>query len=367
MNNPPAGSILSDSLSASVQILPLAAGLYLFSVKAASGSPQRTDGQLKLPAMHVGLGPGVRSDQVQFIAGPTTDGAWLFAREDCLITKISGGGATLVLTSVRGPGGETLSIKVERLGAGADSRSEAPAPGVRPPTVAGDKALNASSQSNGHDHSVPVPKKKSKAMPRGAEDVNAPLPVQVSAHIRTRGDMHFTDAWAGRLGPGLWIESFAVKPLARFEAQDIEYKGLTGSGFETPWLSDAAMCGTKGMAVPLVGFAIRLKPGKETAAFDCEYSGYFKSGATVGPLRNGAPCRSAAANDPLEGIQVQLRKRNKATALPTADAPGSTLAAAEPKTTPLSGPSFGRYRDAPAEGHKTNGGAPPSKRSTRRA
>jgi hypothetical protein len=122
----------------------------------------------------------------------------------------------------------------------------------------------------------------------------------------------------------LWIESFSVRPLKRLGAWDIEYKGLTGSGFETPWLSDDKMCGTKGMAVPLVGFAARLKPGTVTADYDCEYSGYFQSGVTVGPLRNGAPCRSTVANDPLEGIQIRLTNRASAT-LPS----GSSASAAK--------------------------------------
>ena len=124
--------------------------------------------------------------------------------------------------------------------------------------------------------------------------------------------MTFADApWAGRVAPGLWIESFCRAAAGSASVpHDIEYKGLTGSGFETPWLSDDKMCGTKGMAVPLVGFAVRLKPGPAaTAGYDCEYSGYFQSGVTVGPLRNGAPCRSTVANDPLEGMQVRLTKR----------------------------------------------------------
>jgi hypothetical protein len=69
------------------------------------------------------------------------------------------------------------------------------------------------------------------------------------------------------------------------------------------------MCGTKGMATPLVGFALRLKPGRSGADYDCEYSGYFQSGIVVGPLRNGAPCRSSVSSDPLEGIQVRLIRR----------------------------------------------------------
>jgi hypothetical protein len=273
-----------QGMSASVQVLPLPAGLYLFSVKAASAAPPRVNGELSLPAVHVGLGPGVRTEEVEFIAGPNTHGAWLFAPGDLLVTKINGTGATLIMTSVRAPGGDVLSIKVERLEARADatpSTAEAPESIARP----------------------------SKSVPSSANN-DLVLPVQIAAHIRARGDMTFADVpWAGRVAPGLWIESFSVRPLQRLGAQDIEYKGLTGSGFETPWLSDDKMCGTKGMAVPLVGFAARLKTSSLTAGYDCEYSGYFQSGVTVGPLRNGAPCRSTVANDPLEGIQIRLTRR----------------------------------------------------------
>jgi hypothetical protein len=272
---------LTNALSASVQILPLPAGLYLFSVKASAANGIQADGQLRLPALHVGLGPGVRSDQVEFIAGPATNGAWLFAKEDLLVTKVVNPGATLVLTS------------------------------------------------------LPI-------------DATTPesLPLQITAHIRTRGDLAFTNAtWAGCLAPGLWIESFSIRPQQHFSAQDIEYKALTGSGFETPWLSDGTMCGTKGMAVPLVGFAVRLKPGNgHAASYDCEYSGYFKSGLTVGPVRNGAPCRSTVANDPLEGIRMRIAPRQAASA---ASNNASTVAKIDPQRAPVKGPSFGRYRDEP--------------------
>jgi hypothetical protein len=294
-NGNPTSTVHQDGLSASVQVLPLPAGLYLFSVKSAQPPAARANGQLSLPAVHVGLGPGVRTDQVEFIAGPSTHGAWLFAQGDLLVTRVNASGATLVMTSVRAPGGEVLSIKVERL----DSRTDAAA------AAAGMRAPK--------EPIAPV--------------TSAPaLPLQIRAHIRTRGDMSFAEApWAGRIAPGLWIESFSVRPLQRFGPQDVEYKALTASGFETPWHSDDSMCGTKGMAVPLVGFAVRLKPSAMSAAYDCEYSGYFKSGVTVGPLRNGAPCRSTVANDPLEGIQVQLLKRSTLPMAASA-APGAAVA-----------------------------------------
>jgi len=309
---------LEEAFSASVQVLPLPAGLYLFSVKAANALPAKVAGQLSLPAVHVGLGPGVRSEDVDFLAGPSTDGAWLFAQGDLLVTKVKGIGATLIMTSVRAPNGDVLSIKVERLESRADAvlaqharRTEVGAQ----PTRGSDPTL--------------ATKEADAAAIRSATD-NRALPLQIAAHIRTRGDMSFADVpWAGRVGAGLWIESFSVKPMEQFGAHDIEYKGLTGSGFETPWLSDEKMCGTKGMAVPLVGFAVRFKSSSAVANYDCEYSGYFQSGLTIGPVRNGVPCRSTVANDPLEGIQIRLIKRIAKAPLP--DAARHTLSVKDTK------------------------------------
>ena len=335
-----------EGMSASVQVLPLPTGLYLFSVKAATPTPPRIDGELTLPAVHVGLGPGVRSDQVEFIAGPSTHGAWLFAPGDLLVTKVNGNGATLIMTSVRAPGGDVLSITVERL----ESRTDVASSGPR--AVAADaKASPAAPKRLGTPTAQEAPAPK----PLAGAAANDQVPVQIGAHVRTRGDMTFADVpWAGRVGPGLWIEAFSIRPMNRFEVQDIEYKGLTGSGFETPWLSDDKMCGTKGMAVPLVGFAVRLKPGPATAGYECEYSGYFQSGVTVGPLRNGAPCRSTVANDPLEGIQVRLLKR-----LPPTFARTLAPSAAVAKDTKL------RSREAPAR--KVSGAPrPPGRDPTRR-
>jgi GT2 family glycosyltransferase len=330
-NITPAQESQEEGLSASVQVLPLQTGLYLFSVKATSSGPANTDGQLSLPAMHVGLGPGVRSDQVEFIAGPSTHGAWLFSAGDLLVTKVNGSGATLILTSVRAPGGEVLSIKVERL----DERSEATTPTATAPPVAPSKI-----PSPAHNGAGTSPSKEPGKSVFSSAAGDLPLPVQIGAHIRERGDMNFANVpWAGRVAPGLWIESFSVRPLDRFTAADIEYKALTGSGFETPWLSDNKMCGTKGMATPLVGFAIRMKPSPAAAAFDCEYSGYFQSGMTIGPLRNGAPCRSSVANDSLEGIQLRLVKRAPT---PVVESPRIGAKVAAPKPTGRNAPSSRR-------------------------
>lgn len=329
-------SLPEEGLSASAQVLPLPTGLYLFSVKAAAPLAERSTGQLSLPAMHVGLGPGVRSDQVEFMSGPGNGGTWLFAHGDVLIVKVNGSGATLILTSVRSSVGEVLSIEVERLEARTQAAASVPTQGAN----ISDKLPRAPSQAA--DVQAPAAQ-----TPKSADPVDEALtlPLQIKTHIRARGDMSFADApWAGRVAPGLWIESFSVQPLKHLGAQHIEYKALTGTGFETPWLSDDQICGTKGMSVPLVGFAVRLKPGSEASSYDCEYSGYYRSSVVVGPLRNGAPCRSTVANDPLEGIQIRIVKRPSA---PAANAGGTVKT--EPQRPGIKAPSFGRYRDAAAE------------------
>jgi GT2 family glycosyltransferase/glycosyltransferase involved in cell wall biosynthesis len=325
--------VQEEGLSASVQVLPLPAGLYLFSVKAAAPRAEPTVGQLKLPAMHVGLGPGVRSDQVEFVAGPGTDGTWLFAQGDVLVAKVNGAGATLILTSVRSSIGEVLSIAVERL----EARAQAAAP-TESANIPVNLPIPAAAESG-----APAPQAKSAVGPEGEA---LAVPLKIKTHIRSRGDVNFADTpWAGRVAPGLWIESFSVQPLKNLAAHDIEYKGLTGTGFETPWQSDDQICGTKGMSVPLVGFALRLKPSAATSVYDCEYSGYYRSGVTVGPLRNGAPCRSTVANDPLEGIQIRIAKRAKTAAGISAKAV-ATPAKGKPPGRGAKTPTFGRYREA---------------------
>jgi GT2 family glycosyltransferase len=334
MNSSVSESSRDEGLSASVQVLPLPTGLYLFSVKAAAAPLDSTSGKLRLPAMHVGLGPGTRSESVEFVSGPGTDGTWLFAHGDVLVAKVGGTGATLILTSVRASNGDVLSIAVERL----ETRSQ-PMPPIAsesekvPTQMVADAGSNADIDA-GSDQATVMP-----------TDEPFVVPMQIKTHIRSRGDMTFSDApWAGRVAPGLWIESFSIQPLKHLTAQDIEYKGLTGTGFETPWISEDQNCGTKGISVPLVGFAMRLKPHAATAAYACEYSGYYRSGVTVGPLRNGAPCRSMVANDPLEGIQIRIIKRAKEAAGASIDA--STAAArVEALRASVIAPSFGRYRD----------------------
>ena len=314
------------ALGASVQVLPLPQGFYMFSVVASPGTVDTTTSRLQLPAVHVAVAPGVSATGVEFMGGSRSNGTWLFAKGELLLVRVTDPAAVLILTSVRTPGEDALAIRIEKLGS--------------------EIALSGSTLIAETDGRLLTRGGNSPAL--AADDAAPPavtggqLNLQISTHIRTRGDTTFTGSgWAGRLGPGLWIEAFSITPLEGLSAHDIEYKGLTSSGFETPWLSAGASCGTRGMSVPLIGFAVRLKPGPNTAEYDCEYSGTFQSGATVGPMRLGAPCRSTMNSDPLEGMSVRISRKKTSSIL-------SGASSAELQPTPVkpsTGPSFGKVRE----------------------
>jgi hypothetical protein len=268
-----------EQLAASVQPLTLPKGLYTFSVRSADPERVAELGGLMLPALHVGLGPNIPADGIEFLSGRDDGGHWLYAAGDILVAKIVDRPVTLLLTSVRAAGTQPLDIEVDRL----DARSE--------PRPAGEAVAP-------HE---PEPQRER------TDEAEAAVRLQVSAHISNRGDVVFIDTdWSGRLGSGMSIEAFSVIPLDRLAASDIEYKGLTGAGFESPWLSNGEPCGTRGMGIPLVGFAVRPKPDAAALGYGCVYRGYFRSGAISGPVSNGELCRSETADDPLEGIELRI-------------------------------------------------------------
>lgn len=317
----------SKDLTVTAEVLSLNKGVYLFAVRLAAPRRVGDDGDMVLPAIHVGTGPGLAKDSIEVMTGPRTDSCWLFEPRDVLIIKVRSSPTHMLLTSVRTPGMAPLEVSVERI----DTPRQAHTPALAAPGREVGVALQASEPASG----LATPG----ALPRRDIGGRRLCRVQTTVHVQHRGDLTFVDeAWAGAPGELLFVEAFSLLPLDDLAPDQIEYSTVTASGVESPWMSNGAMCGTRGIAVPLVGFAIRLRGGAEHR-FDCEYRGAFASGRVVGPITNGAPCRSPVPDDHLEAIQVTIFERRLAEA--AAERPDVTQAA---RVRP-SGPRFSVFRE----------------------
>lgn len=138
------------------------------------------------------------------------------------------------------------------------------------------------------------------------------IPSELVLHVERQGDRRFPGGgWAGNPGGRLRVEGFAIRPLQSIAPGQIEYMGFGPGGRQTPWVSDAELCGTRGRGLPLTGFAIRLGPSVRDQ-FDVVYEGCFFDSGIIGPLRNGDPCLPSIVGDPLAAIRLRVVERTGA-------------------------------------------------------
>jgi hypothetical protein len=329
------------NLTTSVQALPLTRGLHLVTITSASPRRFGDAGDMMVPAIHVGAGPGVPADHIQIMPGPRNNGDWLFETGDMLVIKVSAVQAMVLITTLRNGPTPAITVDVARLEA-----SPGPAPAATPPlnpqliaaspapaalpmaTVVSAPALPA--------HAPPPPP------PLRTSQGEVALGVRVDLHLQIRGDVSYVNNfWAGALGERLAIEAFTITPLEGIRPNQLEYAGVSESGVETGWVEGGGLCGARGAATALMGFAIRLKGG-DTAPYVCEYRGSFSSGRIVGPLRDGAPCRSSPG-DRLEAIQLFILPRQPAHSAPPAITTTPAPQQGQPRQ---AGPKFSVFREA---------------------
>jgi len=163
-----------------------------------------------------------------------------------------------------------------------------------------------------------APAAPAQAPAQAAQAPAAPAPApgedghpEVVAHIQRAGDV------AGDLGqqigtPGsqAWIEGFGLAPRGPLLPSDIEYQGVLGRGWLSPWVEGGKFCGSRGMALPLLGLKVRLK-GAAAEKYDCTYSATFVDGTRAGPIAMGDACEadSLAA---LESFRIEISPRDAA-------------------------------------------------------
>ncbi len=270
-------------LKASAYLLTLEAGLFFIGSTPGSAAPRDGSG---LPGVRVSPAPGVgsRADAVS-IASFRDDG-WLGGPSDAALVRVLSGSSQVLVTIYQAPGHGAEAaprLRVERLGAGetasaAPSRPAAPARPASPPDS------------------------------------------ELIAHVSRSGDVGARiGEWVGVRGSGHWIEGFAIAPkegpgLAGIRPTDIEYQAVLGRGWLSPWVEGGTFCGSRGMALPMLGVRVRLR-GAAAEAFECSYSATFVDGTAVGPVLAGEACE-AESLAALEAFQVVLTRKAAAAPAP---------------------------------------------------
>lgn len=130
---------------------------------------------------------------------------------------------------------------------------------------------------------------------------------EVVAHVQRSGDLSCgMGEWIGIRESQRWIEGFSVQP-ADIEPDEIEYQAVLGRGWLSPWVEGGKFCGSRGMALPLLGLNVRLR-GSAAERFDCRYAATFTDGSQIGPVKAGETCE-AESLAPLEAFQIILTER----------------------------------------------------------
>lgn len=244
----------------------------LFCVFQAPGSPA-PDGVTGLPGVRISLppGPSGRPDSIS-ISTFRQDG-WLNGA--AALVRVADGPAQVLVTIYQSPRqGPDTAPRLQVLRLSGAAAASAPAP-------AGGPAVGA---------------------------VAAQAEPEIIAHVQRAGDVggQIGD-WIGTRGSQAWIEGFAVKPRDGLAAEDIEYQGVLGRGWLSPWVEGGKFCGSRGMALPLLGIKVRLK-GAAAAEWECSYEATFTDGSKAGPVGADEACEAESLAS-LEAFRIELRRR----------------------------------------------------------
>jgi hypothetical protein len=270
---PPANA---ESNQASVQelkvtghMMSLPSGLFCFVNEAVPGSVKQNG----MPGIRVSPPPA--GGQNVEIAGFRPDG-WLNADGDAALVRIRKGPAQVLVTIYQLP----------------NQQESAP-------------RLQVRQLLNGHDaptgNAVPTP-------PPVAKDR-----MDVIAHIQGRGDVGTKfGEWLGERGSNSWIEGFSISAPEGFDTASISYQAVLGRGWLSPWVEAGQYCGSRGMALPLLGLRVRLS-AEAAEQYELSYSATFIGGASAGPVGNDETCEGDTLA-PLEAVQIILTPRLRKTA-----------------------------------------------------
>ena len=139
---------------------------------------------------------------------------------------------------------------------------------------------------------------------RSGQRSDEPRP-EIMAHVQGTGDVTGPfGTWIGKPGSQTWIEGFGISDKTPLPAGELEYQGVLGKGWLSPWVENGKFCGSRGMALPLLGLNMRLK-GAAAKEYALRYSATFVDGSKAGPVEAGTTCESPELAA-LEAFMIEL-------------------------------------------------------------
>ena len=275
---------LVTELKVSAHLMLLNTGVYCVYHTPGSTAPDGTTG---LPGARISLPPGPTGRGVTISA--FRDDGWLGTTDSAALIRVTEGPSQVLMTVYQLPGSahEAPKLQVLRL---VESEATPGTPADQPVTLA-----QPGSEATGEEKST---------VAGGAEGTPAPEP-EIAAHVQLRGDvLARLGDWVGEPGSQRWVEGFAVAPRGGVPVGDIEYQAVLGRGWLSPWAEGGQYCGSRGMALPILGLRVRLR-GDSMATHAVELRATFTDGTEIGPVGAGEPCESASLA-PLEAFQITL-------------------------------------------------------------
>jgi hypothetical protein len=174
-------------------------------------------------------------------------------------------------------------------------------------------------------------------------------PHDIIAHVQKSGDTgRAFGEWVGTPGCQAAIEGFSLTAPKDLEPGDLTYQAVLGRGWMSPWSEAGQFCGSRGMALPILGLRVKLSRAA-AMRYDLRYSATFLDGTRLEGRGSEDACETPTLAA-LEAMRVDLTPKasGKVPAAPKRE----TAKAGAPATSKDAAPPAVKAVPKPAKGSK---------------